>query len=294
MTDPEEPMTTDDASTPTPADGTDSTAAGSSGRLPTIDELLSGERDLDPPTLVEDPADAASDAAPDAAPEELDESDQPGDTADAVDADDSGVAGDAGAPDGEGDDAEFAAEPAAEPAAEVDADDAASVEGSADDAGDTGDVGDDSSADDELADLIGGAFSAVELPEDDEAETTAESPSSAAPNGARDGARDEAPSGDSSAGASGSAPSPSPGPRSSGRPRSAVTVAADRFGRLTPVAERIAPVLAPAWPPLRRALELLALPLRFVPRPFRDVVDWVALTLVCWVPIVWAIALASR
>jgi hypothetical protein len=38
-------------------------------------------------------------------------------------------------------------------------------------------------------------------------------------------------------------------------------------------------------------LQAISYPLRFVPPPLRPIVDWVALSLVFWVPIVWIVAL---
>ncbi|MHC4273168.1 MAG: hypothetical protein ACYS1E_02255 [Planctomycetota bacterium] len=46
-----------------------------------------------------------------------------------------------------------------------------------------------------------------------------------------------------------------------------------------------------AKPPLIRALEWMNAPRRFLPPPARVIVDWVALSLVFWVPIVWLFAL---
>jgi hypothetical protein len=49
-------------------------------------------------------------------------------------------------------------------------------------------------------------------------------------------------------------------------------------------------LLAHAAPALLMLLSALALPLRFVPAGIRPLVDWLALSLVFWVPIVWVIA----
>jgi hypothetical protein len=49
-------------------------------------------------------------------------------------------------------------------------------------------------------------------------------------------------------------------------------------------------LLAHAAPALLMLLSALALPLRFVPTGIRPLVDWLALSLVFWVPIVWVIA----
>ena len=40
-----------------------------------------------------------------------------------------------------------------------------------------------------------------------------------------------------------------------------------------------------------RVLEGVNYPLRLLPDPARQIVDWIALTLVFWVPITWVIAL---
>ncbi|MHC4082518.1 MAG: hypothetical protein ACYSU2_14485, partial [Planctomycetota bacterium] len=46
-----------------------------------------------------------------------------------------------------------------------------------------------------------------------------------------------------------------------------------------------------AKPPLIRTLEWMNAPRRHLPPPARVIVDWVALSLVFWVPIVWLFAL---
>ncbi len=63
-------------------------------------------------------------------------------------------------------------------------------------------------------------------------------------------------------------------------------VAAVRFARLHGVLQRIEPVAVPV---LRR----VNYPLRYVPQTLRPIVDWIALSLLFWVPIVWAIALLA-
>ncbi|MCH8210031.1 MAG: hypothetical protein IIB99_01535 [Planctomycetes bacterium] len=50
--------------------------------------------------------------------------------------------------------------------------------------------------------------------------------------------------------------------------------------------QRIEPVAVPV---LRR----VNYPLRYVPQTMRPIVDWIALSLLFWVPIVWAIALLA-
>ena len=51
----------------------------------------------------------------------------------------------------------------------------------------------------------------------------------------------------------------------------------------------------PPWaivrPAVIAALVGLNYPLRLLPDPLRQIVDWIALTLIFWVPIVWALAL---
>ena len=64
------------------------------------------------------------------------------------------------------------------------------------------------------------------------------------------------------------------------------TVAAVRFARLHGALQRIEPVAVPV---LRR----VNYPLRYVPQTLRPIVDWIALSLLFWVPIVWAIALLA-
>ncbi len=64
------------------------------------------------------------------------------------------------------------------------------------------------------------------------------------------------------------------------------TVAAVRFARLHCALQRIEPVAVPV---LRR----VNYPLRYVPQTLRPIVDWIALSLLFWVPIVWAIALLA-
>ena len=63
-------------------------------------------------------------------------------------------------------------------------------------------------------------------------------------------------------------------------------VAAVRFARLHGALQRIEPVAVPV---LRR----VNYPLRYVPQTMRPIVDWIALSLLFWVPIVWAIALLA-
>ncbi|MEE9130078.1 MAG: hypothetical protein V3T84_08675 [Phycisphaerales bacterium] len=63
-------------------------------------------------------------------------------------------------------------------------------------------------------------------------------------------------------------------------------VAAARFARLHGALQRIEPVAVPV---LRR----VNYPLRYVPQTLRPIVDWIALSLLFWVPIVWAIALLA-
>lgn len=63
-------------------------------------------------------------------------------------------------------------------------------------------------------------------------------------------------------------------------------VAAVRFARLHGALQRIEPVAVPV---LRR----VNYPLRYVPETLRPIVDWIALSLLFWVPIVWAIALLA-
>ena len=63
-------------------------------------------------------------------------------------------------------------------------------------------------------------------------------------------------------------------------------VAAVRFARLHGALQRIEPVAVPV---LRR----VNYPLRYVPQTLRPIVDWIALSLLFWVPIVWAIALLA-
>jgi hypothetical protein len=46
-----------------------------------------------------------------------------------------------------------------------------------------------------------------------------------------------------------------------------------------------------AHPPLVRALQWMNAPRRSLPPPARVIVDWVALSLVFWVPVVWLFAL---
>lgn len=45
---------------------------------------------------------------------------------------------------------------------------------------------------------------------------------------------------------------------------------------------------------LRRCLALPSLPLQFIPAPWRPLVNWIAISLVLWVPIVWVVALVLR
>jgi hypothetical protein len=63
-------------------------------------------------------------------------------------------------------------------------------------------------------------------------------------------------------------------------------VAAVRFARLHGALHRIEPIAVPV---LRR----VNYPLRYVPQTLRPIVDWIALSLLFWVPIVWAIALLA-
>jgi hypothetical protein len=63
-------------------------------------------------------------------------------------------------------------------------------------------------------------------------------------------------------------------------------VATVRFARLHGALQRIEPVAVPV---LRR----VNYPLRYVPQNLRPIVDWIALSLLFWVPIVWAIALLA-
>ncbi len=63
-------------------------------------------------------------------------------------------------------------------------------------------------------------------------------------------------------------------------------VAAVRFARLHGALQRIEPVAVPV---LRR----VNYPLRYVPQTLRPIVDWIALSLLFWVPIVWVIALLA-
>ena len=63
-------------------------------------------------------------------------------------------------------------------------------------------------------------------------------------------------------------------------------VATVRFARLHGALQRIEPVAVPV---LRR----VNYPLRYVPQTLRPIVDWIALSLLFWVPIVWAIALLA-
>ncbi len=63
-------------------------------------------------------------------------------------------------------------------------------------------------------------------------------------------------------------------------------VAAVRFARLHGALQRIEPIAVPV---LRRVNH----PLRYVPQTLRPIVDWIALSLLFWVPIVWAIVLLA-
>ncbi len=63
-------------------------------------------------------------------------------------------------------------------------------------------------------------------------------------------------------------------------------VATVRFARLHSAVQRIEPIAVPV---LRR----VNYPLRYVPQNLRPIVDWIALSLLFWVPIVWAIALLA-
>ncbi len=63
-------------------------------------------------------------------------------------------------------------------------------------------------------------------------------------------------------------------------------VATVRLARLHGALQRIEPIAVPV---LRR----VNYPLRYVPQTLRPIVDWIALSLLFWVPIVWAIALLA-
>jgi len=58
--------------------------------------------------------------------------------------------------------------------------------------------------------------------------------------------------------------------------------------------ETLRPLLERAVPTAKRILLTMNAPLRFVPPKLRPLVDYLALTLIMWVPIVWAIVWLVR
>jgi hypothetical protein len=83
-------------------------------------------------------------------------------------------------------------------------------------------------------------------------------------------------------------PQPEPKPAAEAPP--AEPAPEDEAAALEPT-ELVPPIWTRLEPVIRAVLGVLNYPLRFVPPPVRPIVDWIALSLVFWVPIVWIVAL---
>ena len=96
---------------------------------------------------------------------------------------------------------------------------------------------------------------------------------------------------DPAAGAPASAGARPPEPADTDPPGKREEPPAEPTDRIVELKRRALSVWSVAEPTVVRVLVGVNYPLRLLPDPVRQIVDWIALTLVFWVPITWVIAL---